>query len=478
MTDLGWKMSSEIEVDYLIVGAGAVGLAFADTIISESDCTVAIVDRNGQPGGHWNDAYDFVRLHQPSEFYGVNSVPLGSGQKDQDGLNKGYYELASGSEVRSYFDQVVHLHLLPTGRVQYFPMSEYQGGGRFKSLLSGDTTTVKVHRKTVDATYYGTTVPSKHTRSFGVADGQQVVAPNALSELLQDGAQAWDRYCVLGGGKTGMDVGVWLQEAGASADAISWVVPRDAWLLNRKHVQPGSEFFYDTIGMQAKQLEVIAGAGSVDDLFARMEQTGQMLRIDQSRTPDMYHCATASEAEVNLLRGIDDVIRMGHVKSIDASGMRLAGGFHPMPSNTLYIDCTASAVQRRPSVPIFQDTMVVPQMVRTCQPTFSAAIAAHVELTISDTVRANELCTVLPLPDTVEDFLPLTLADMVNQYQWMRNRDIRQWLLVSRLDGFSNVIAAVEAHEDDKIAVLSQYRDNTLPAIGNIQNLMAKSNKA
>ena len=24
-------------------------------------------------GGHWNDAYDFVRLHQPAALYGVNS---------------------------------------------------------------------------------------------------------------------------------------------------------------------------------------------------------------------------------------------------------------------------------------------------------------------------------------------------------------------------------------------------------------------
>ncbi len=466
----------EIEVDYLIVGAGAVGLAFADTIIAESDCTIAIVDRNGQPGGHWNDAYDFVRLHQPSEFYGVNTVPLGSGQKDQEGSNKGYYELASGAEVLSYFDQVVHQHLLPTGRVHYFPMTEYEGGGRLKSLLSGETVTVKVHRKTVDATYYGTTVPSKHTPSFSVADGQTLVPPNALSELLQDGTNNWDRYCVLGGGKTAMDVGVWLLEAGANADDVSWVKPRDAWLLNRKHVQPGSEFFHDTIGMQVKQLEALAGASSVEELFLRMEHSGQMLRIDADHTPSMYHCATASNVEVGLLRQIDDVIRMGHVQSIEASGLSMTEGHRAMPANTLYIDCTASAVQRRPAVPIFQSDLIVPQMVRTCQPTFSAAMTAHIELTVDNRDKANELCTVLPLPDMAEDFLPLTLADMVNQYQWMRNADIRRWLLGSRLDGFSNVIAAVEAHEDDKIAVLSQYRENTLPAIGNIQNLMAKAN--
>ena len=41
-----------IETDYLIVGAGAMGMAFADTLVSESDARVVIVDRGHQPGGH------------------------------------------------------------------------------------------------------------------------------------------------------------------------------------------------------------------------------------------------------------------------------------------------------------------------------------------------------------------------------------------------------------------------------------------
>ena len=41
-----------IEADYVVVGAGAVGMAIADTLISDSDRTVAIVDRRHRPGGH------------------------------------------------------------------------------------------------------------------------------------------------------------------------------------------------------------------------------------------------------------------------------------------------------------------------------------------------------------------------------------------------------------------------------------------
>ena len=51
-------------------------MAFADSVITETEATLVIVDRRDRPGGHWNDAYPFVRLHQPASYYGV--IPLGS----------------------------------------------------------------------------------------------------------------------------------------------------------------------------------------------------------------------------------------------------------------------------------------------------------------------------------------------------------------------------------------------------------------
>ena len=72
----------QLEADYLVIGSGAVGMSFVDVLLEESDATVIIVDNHHQPGGHWNDAYPFVRLHQPSHFYGVTSTPLGSFRRD------------------------------------------------------------------------------------------------------------------------------------------------------------------------------------------------------------------------------------------------------------------------------------------------------------------------------------------------------------------------------------------------------------
>jgi len=130
-----------IETDYLVVGAGAAGMAFTDSLIASADAEVEMVDRRHSPGGHWNDAYPFVRLHQPSAFYGVNSRVLGNDTIDQFGPNAGLYERATGAEVRAYFQNVLDEHLLPSGQVRFFAMSDHDdsaGAHRFISRLTGE----------------------------------------------------------------------------------------------------------------------------------------------------------------------------------------------------------------------------------------------------------------------------------------------------------------------------------------------------
>src|SRR5580700_9445187 len=60
-----------LETDYLVVGAGAMGMAFTDALVEHADVHVTLVDRRHAAGGHWLDAYPFVQLHQASPFYGV-----------------------------------------------------------------------------------------------------------------------------------------------------------------------------------------------------------------------------------------------------------------------------------------------------------------------------------------------------------------------------------------------------------------------
>lgn len=422
--------SEQLEADYLVVGTGAMGMAFTDVLVTETDATVIMVDRNHKPGGHWTTAYPFVRLHQPSAFYGVNSRPLGENKIDQVGFNKGLYELASAQEVVSYFEQVMREQFLPSGRVRYFPMCDYEGDGLVVSRLSGEETRVKA-TKIVDSTYMNVTVPSMRPPPFPVADEVSCVPLNDLVKV--DGPK--EGYVVIGAGKTGMDACLFLLANGASPDDIRWIMPRDSWILNRANLQP--ELITEELASPRTGERNQWDAKDMDDLFDILEESGQLLRIDPSVKPTMYRCATVTMAEIEALRSIRNVVRMGHVVEITDNEIRLEEGSIPTTSNVLHVDCTADALATRPSVPVFSANQLTLQAVRTCQQVFSAAFIAYVEATIDDDEDKNRICAPVPHPDSDVDWLRTTLGTMQNGGTWASVPKLQQWLMASRLDPFS-----------------------------------------
>ena len=206
----------QIDTDYLVVGAGATSMAFVDALLSETAARIVIVDQRDHPGGHWNDAYPFVRLHQPAAFYGVNSRPLGQPVKETGGLNDGLMDLVSGPEIVGYFGQLMTQRFLPSGRVQYFPMSKMVDDDTFESLLTGTRRRVVLKRKRVDATYADTAVPATHPPKYPVAPEAECVPLNRLAQLRR----AYRNYVVVGSGKTGIDACLWLLGHGVAPASI------------------------------------------------------------------------------------------------------------------------------------------------------------------------------------------------------------------------------------------------------------------
>ena len=463
-----------METDYLIIGSGAVGMAFADTLLDESDAHITIVDRRAKPGGHWNDAYSFVTLHQPSAYYGVNSTELGSGLKDSAGPNQGLYEMAGGSEINTYYDKLMQRKFLPSGRVSYHPMSDYLGEGRVASLLSGAQTQVSVRRKTVIAHLMGPRIPSTHTPPFTVAESVRLIPPNALPQLwLQPVAPAApQQFCIVGAGKTAMDAIVWLLRNGAAPGSIQWVMPRDSWLQNRLHTQPGLEFFNDSIGGEADKLGAFAQGASMDDVFLRLESLGQMLRIDPQHMPSMFHFATISTGEVALLRTVKRVIRMGRVKAIERDALVLEQGRVAMAPDTLYVDCTASAIRHEAGQPVFQGERILIQLLRAPLVVLSAAITAWVEVHGGDDAGKNQLCTPVAMPQLPAGYANVMQQSLMNQFKWSQDKALRQWMRQSRLDAFGKMVAEVDRSDAQKMAVLDRLRANTMAAMGNLPRLM------
>ncbi len=221
--------------DYVVVGAGASGLAFVDSLVDHADdVQVTVVDRREEPGGHWRDAYPFVRLHQASSFYGVASMELGTGSLQTGGPEAGLHERATAPEICAYYDRVME-RLLATGRVTFRLGTEYAAGDLGSARL-------------VDAHYLEPSIPATTPPPF-LVDSGTVIPVGELVSLTVTPSQ----YVVVGSGKTATDAIVWLLGNDVDADTICWVRPRDPWMLNRAVVQPDPAVF---IGMVADTLRV------------------------------------------------------------------------------------------------------------------------------------------------------------------------------------------------------------------------------
>jgi len=419
-----------LETDYLVVGCGAAGMAFTDALTAACKADVVMVDRRHAPGGHWNEGYPFLRLHQPSAYYGVNSLPLGGDSIDRQGWNEGLYERASVAEICGYYDRVMQQKLLPSGRVRHFPMCEHAGEGRFASRVSGERFEVKVKKALVDATYLEPSIPASSPPPFEIAAGARCVPVNALPRMAPQAKS----YAIIGAGKTAIDACLWLLETGVSPQRIRWVKPREAWLSNRKFVQSGELVGLLLEGL-GRQLEAAAQAASLDDLFARLEAAEQLLRIDRGTQPAKYNGATVSALEIAALRRIEDVVRLGHVRRIERDAIVLDGGRVPTHADVLHVHCAARGLNPAPAVPIFAPRRITLQPIRAGLIPFNAAMVGYVEATRGDDAAAkNRLCPVNPLPHAPVDWVRGTLIGMSADYLWSKEADIADWLERSRLN--------------------------------------------
>jgi NAD(P)-binding Rossmann-like domain len=457
-----------LETDYLVVGSGAAGMAFADALVTETDAEVVMVDRRAAPGGHWNDAYGFVRLHQPSRYYGVNSMPLGGEAVEASGREAGMYERASCAEIRAYYDRVMQRRLIPSGRVRFFPQCDHVGDRRFVSRLSGEAFDVAVRRKVVDANYLSPSIPASTPPPFEVGAGASCIPVNELARV----ADRPERFVVIGAGKTAMDACVWLLENGVDPEAIQWLKPREAWLLNRAYVQPG-ELVGRLLEGLALQMEAAARAKSADDLFDRLDAAEQLRRVDPGVRPTMYRAATVGDWELDLLRRIRDVVRLGHVRRIERDRIVLEQGTIPASPRHLHVHCAADGLRRPPALPIFGPDRITLQPVRTGLVPFNAALVAFVEAHRKDDAEKNRLCPPNPYPDSPLDWARGTLVQMRAERGWGKEPDIQEWLERSRLNPMRGLLGRLGDPEVQRAA--QRFTENIRPALVRLAELIERA---
>ncbi len=449
-----------LETDYLVVGCGAAGMAFADSLLDASRADIVMVDRRHAPGGHWLEAYPFVRLHQPSSFYGVNSLPLGSETIDRDGS----YERAGAAEICAYYDRVMRDRLLPSGRVRYFPMASYLGEQRFVSAVSGEQVQVKVRKKLVNATYLEGRVPASSPPPFEVAPGARCVPVGALAAVRERPAG----YVIIGAGKTALDAASWLLDMGVAPDDIRWIKPRESWFLNRTYAQ-GGELVGTTFEGLSLQLEAAARATSSGDLFARLEASHQLLRVDRSVEPTMFRGATISVREIEQLRSIANVVRLGKVRRLEADRIVLDGGTIPTTPGHLHVHCAAEGLPPSAETPIFTAESITLQSIRIGQLPFASALIAYVEATRDDITEQNRLCPPNRQPNVPLDWARGISIGMKAANRWSKERDIADWLDRARLNVMRGLQQRGGAPQVQQAFV--RFTANVRPGLANLERL-------
>lgn len=411
-------MTRTIDADYLVIGAGAMGMAFTDSLIDHADVRVALVDRRHAAGGHWLAAYPFVRLHQSSTFYGVASSVL-STQIQERGPEAGLNDRADQPTITAYYSRQLQ-RMVDTDRVRLFGGCEYRGDRTFVSRVSGEQYAVPDSCRIVDARYLSPDIPAETPPPFGVADGLRVIPAGAVVDV----EEAPSRYVVVGSGKTATDTCIWLLTHGVDPGAITWVRPRDPWMLNRAKIQPNPEIY---LGMVADMLTACAEASDLDSLFLRLEELGIMFRIDRSVTPRMAKSPTLGAWELELLRTIEDVVRLGHITSARPGRLELEHGSVEIPRDAVVVHAAADGLKRPDRVPIWQPDAITIQPVRAGFPCFGAAVTGYVEATRSDDETKNAICKPSSFGNTLEDWAQMNVLGFRSAAAFNAEPDIKDW---------------------------------------------------
>jgi hypothetical protein len=218
----------------------------------------------------------------------------------------------------------------------------------------------------------------------------------------------------------------------------------------------------------------MAQASSWPDLLARLEAGGVLLRLDRSVQPTTFRCAVVSQGEAALLRDITDVVRLGRVQAIEPTRLLLDRGSVAADPDTLYIDCSACAIQMPPALPVFDAERINLFMVRMCQPLFSAALIAYVESHVVDAAERNALCCRVPSPEVPSDWLRMMAASLGNLNRWRQHPGLNAWLTRCRLNGAAVQMRGVTPDDLPRMALVKAMGASAAAAGARVPELLAQ----
>lgn len=227
------------EFDLVVVGAGIAGLnaLYAATEYLPKHARVLLLDQKSAPGGMWNTAYDFVRLHQPHPMFTVGNMAWGwkkprdylaARDEVQSHLARSLEPVSAKVSLQTAFDQTVAS--CTEIETSHGPMAEITF---HQNDISGASQTIRAKRAVhASGLNYALTEPLVFSSKNLVS-----IIPQDLRETLLAHPDA--PVVVVGGGKTGMDT-VLATLAATSARQVLLIQGRGTNFFNRtKYIPTG-----------------------------------------------------------------------------------------------------------------------------------------------------------------------------------------------------------------------------------------------
>jgi hypothetical protein len=176
-----------------------------------------------------------------------------------------------------------------------------------------------------------------------------------------------------------------------------------------------------------------------------------------------------SAGELRGLRQIEDVVRLGRVRRIEADRIVLEQGDVETGADVLHVDCSALGLRNAPATPIFQPDRLVLQQVRQLSPCFNAALIGLVEGRRADDAEKNRLCPPNPYPSSISDWPRMVTTTWTAERRWLSEPDISSWVAQSRL----NLLRALPDHVGEPAVrnAVERFLTHVGPAVERLSDL-------
>ena len=235
-------------------------------------------------------------------------------------------------------------------------------------------------KKTVNANLLLTHVPATKPPEYSISEGVNLIPINKLAEIKVP----WEKYVVIGAGKTGLDALLYLIDNNVNPDRIVWIVSNDCWYVNRDVLADDLKKLGDYFPLC---MNVVLESENVNDAYCKLEEIDMLMRLDKNIWPTKMRMATISSNEMDKIRKVKNIVRQGRIKQIDQDEITFTNEVtYPTSIHTLHIDCSAAGTNFPPVKKIYDGDQIYLQILGAFHPTgvigasASAAFIAAIEL--------------------------------------------------------------------------------------------------